>query len=56
MERGIEKGIEKGLEQGKIEGKLEPLLSLVRDGLLSVEEAAKRSNMTVPEVQVLLAN
>ncbi len=56
LERGIEKGIEKGLEQGKIEGKLETLLSLVRDGLLSVEEAAKRSDMTVPEVQALLAN
>ena len=47
-ERGIEKGIERG--------KLETLLSLVRDGLLSVEEAAKRSDMTVPEMQALLAN
>ena len=56
LEKGIEKGIEKGLEQGKLEGKLETLLSLVRDGLLSVEEAAKRSDMTLPEVQALLAN
>ena len=44
------------LAQGIEKGKLETLLSLVRDGLLSVEEAAKRSDMTVPEVQALLAN
>lgn len=59
-ERGIEKGMEKGvalgLEQGKLEGKLETLLSLVRDGLLPIEEAAKRTEMTVAEVQVLLAD
>ena len=59
-ERGIEKGMEKGvalgLEQGKLEGKLETLLSLVRDGLLPIEEAAKRTDMTVAEVQVLLAD
>ena len=55
-ERGIAKGLEKGIEQGIEQGKLETLLSLVRDGLLSIEEAAKRSDMTVPEVQALLAS
>jgi len=55
-ERGIEKGIQRGKLEGRLEGKLETLLSLVRDGLLSVEEAAKRSDMTVTEVQALLAN
>lgn len=45
-----------GIEQGIEKGKLETLLSLVRDGLLSVEEAAKRSDMTVSEMQRLLAN
>lgn len=55
-ERGIAKGMEKGIEQGIEQGKLETLLSLVRDGLLSIEEAAKRSDMTVPEVQALLAS
>jgi len=42
-------------ERGIEKGKLETLLSLVRDGLLSVDEAAKRSDMTVTEVQALLA-
>ena len=51
-----ERALEKGIEKGKFEGKLETLLSLVRDGLLSIEEAAKRSGMTVAEVQALLAN
>ncbi len=51
-----EKGIEKGMAMGLEQGKLETLLSLVRDGLLSVEEAAKRSDMTVPEMQRLLSN
>ena len=45
-----------GIEQGIEKGKLETLLSLVRDGLLSVEEAAKCSDMTVSEMQKLLAN
>lgn len=44
------------LAQGIEQGKLETLLSLVRDGLLSAEEATKRSDMTVTEVQALLAN
>jgi len=60
LERGIERGMEKGMERGVAlgfeQGKLETLLSLVRDGLLPVEEAAKRSDMTVTEVQALLVN
>jgi len=44
------------LAQGIEQGKLETLISLVRDGLLSTEEAAKRSDMTVTEVQALLAD
>lgn len=43
-ERGIEKGIEKGIEQGIEQGKLTTLIALVQDGLLSIEEAAKRAD------------
>ena len=39
---GIEQGIEKGIEQGA----LATLISLVKDNLLSIEEAAKRANLT----------
>lgn len=51
-ERGIEKGIEKGIEQGK----LTTLIALVQDGLISIEEAAKRADMTVEALQALMAN
>ena len=36
-----------GLAQGKAQGAVEALAGLVKDGILSVSEAAKRSNMTV---------
>lgn len=35
-----------GKIEGRIEGKLETLFDLVKDGLLSITEAAKRANMT----------
>ncbi len=47
-----EKGIEKGIEQGK----LTTLIALVQDDLLSVEEAAKRADMTVEDLQAFMAN
>lgn len=34
-------------EKGRAEGKLELLISLVKDGLLNIKEAAHRANMTV---------
>lgn len=42
----LKRGIRQGLEEG--------LLSLVRDGLLSVEEAAKRLQMSESEFKKLL--
>lgn len=50
-QRGIEKGIERGREEGRQEGKFNILISLVQDGLLSIEEAAKRVGMTVGDMQ-----
>ena len=49
--RGIEKGIEEGLKRGKKQGMLATLYSLTRDGLITVQEAAKRAQLTVPEFE-----
>ena len=49
-ERGIEKGIKIGMEKG-----ISALAGLVRDNLLSVEEAAKRMGMSVEEFQMALS-
>ena len=50
IEQGIEKGIEKGMEKGRLEGRQEgiisTLVSLVKDGILNVDEAAIRANMS----------
>ena len=51
-ERGIEKGIKQGIEKGK----LTTLISLVQDGLISIEEAAKRADMTVGDMQKLITD
>lgn len=39
--------LNKGREQGRVEGTLRTLLDLVKDGLLKLEEAAPRANMSV---------
>ena len=44
--RGMEEGIAKGIEEGRAEGVLISLVSLVKDGLISVSEAAKRADMS----------
>lgn len=36
-------------EEGKLEGKYEILITLVKDGILTAQEAAKRMNMTEEE-------
>lgn len=47
----LEIGIAKGREEGTQEGTFLTLAGLVKDGLLSVEEAAKRVQMTVEEFE-----
>lgn len=41
--------------QGRQEGILEAIISLVRDGLLSVSEAAKRTSLSDEEIRRLAA-
>ena len=50
-QRGLEKGIKIGIEQGIEQGTLATLGGLVQDNLLSVDEAARRANMTVEKFQ-----
>ena len=47
--RGMEKGIAKGREEGIKEGTINVLISLVKDGILSISDAAKRTDMSVAE-------
>ena len=42
-------------QEGRQEGILETIISLVHDGLLSVTEAAKRTSLSVEEIQKLAA-
>lgn len=46
MEKGMEEGRARGIEEGRAEGVLSSLVSLVKDGLISVSEAAKRADMS----------
>ena len=49
--RGIEKGIEKGRVVGRQEGVISILASLVNDGILSIDEAAVRANMSAEDFE-----
>ncbi len=48
---GIEEGIEEGIKEGIKEGVLKTLISLVKDGVLTITDAAKRADMTVSEFE-----
>ena len=45
---------EEGRIEGKIEGKTETMISLVRDGLIAVSEAAKRMQLSESEFKTLM--
>ncbi|HJA93458.1 MAG TPA: Rpn family recombination-promoting nuclease/putative transposase [Candidatus Eisenbergiella merdipullorum] len=49
IERGMKLGMEQGMEQGMELGSFITLSSLVKDGLLRTDEAAKRMNMSEKE-------
>ena len=54
LAEGIEKGKEEGIEEGKAHsiehGKKMMIISLIKDGLLSKEEGAKRLSISVIEL------
>lgn len=53
--RGYRRGRQEGMQQGRQEGAVSALVFLVRDGLLSADVAAERTNMTKEEFEKLVA-
>ena len=47
--RGIEKGRLEGILEGRQEGTINTLISLVKDGILSLDEAATRADMSAKD-------
>ena len=50
-----EEGMEKGMEKGRAEGRLRILCDLVKDGILSNMDAAKRAGMSLEEFRKAVA-
>lgn len=55
LKQGLEQGIEQGIEQGLSQGRLDMLLSLVKDGSLTVENASAKLNVSVEEFEKLMS-
>ena len=49
--RYSEKLYNDAINEGKIEGKIEALLSLVKDGLITIQQAAERMGMTIEKFE-----
>ena len=47
----VQEGKREGKQEGKQEGVLETLASLVKDGILTLADAARRANLTPAEFQ-----
>ena len=43
-------GIEEGIEKGRAEGAITTIVGLIKDGILTIENGAKRLNMTEAEL------
>ncbi len=50
----LEKSKSKWIKEGRKEGVINTLLMLVKDGIISVEDAAKRANLSVSTFQKYL--
>ena len=56
FEEGHKEGLEQGIEQGLSQGRLEILLSLVKDGSLTVEKASAKLNISVEEFEKMMSD
>ena len=54
LEKSKNKWIKEGRKEGRKEGVINTLLMLVKDGIISVEDAAKRANLSVSKFQKYL--
>ena len=43
-------GMEEGIEKGRAEGAITTIVGLIKDGILTIENGAKRLNMTGAEL------
>ena len=48
ISQGIKQGISQGIEQGITKGKFDTMISLVNDGDITLETAAKKLQMSIP--------
>ena len=55
IEEGIEKGIEKGRIEGRAEGAITTIVGLIKDGILTIENGAKRLNISESELTAYLS-
>ena len=55
MEKGLAEGMEKGMEKGIVEGIVSTLSALVKDGILTLTQAAERAHMPVAEFEKKMA-
>ena len=53
-DKWIKEGRKEGIKEGRKEGVINTLLMLVKDGIISVEDAAKRANISVSTFQKYL--
>ena len=54
LQNGIREGIREGKLQGIREGRINSYVELIKDGLLSISEAAKRLEMSEEELKKYL--
>ena len=50
-DKWIKEGRREGIKEGRKEGVIKTLLMLIKDGIISVEDAAKRANLSVSTSQ-----
>ena len=55
LAEGMEKGLAEGMEKGIVEGIVSTLSALVRDGILTLAQAAERAHMPVAEFEKKMA-
>lgn len=56
QEDGYKRGIEQGIEQGVKRGKLMLIIPLIRDGIISKEDAAKRVGISLEQLENEMTN
>jgi predicted transposase YdaD len=51
-----QRGIKKGRKEGKNEGRLEAFIEMINDGLVTIEQAASKLNVSVEKMNKLIHN